>query len=71
MTIAIGRPRYVCTNRSPSVAPCPVVPIIVTAESWVAMTLSPTTHQGRLRLATKYPETESVSFDLRMPSMTT
>ena len=37
----------------PSVAPCPVVPMSVTAESCVAITLSPTAHQGNERLPKK------------------
>ena len=34
----------------PSAAPWPVVPIIVTAESCVAMTERPTAHHGRLAI---------------------
>ena len=71
ITIASGRPKYIWMKRMPSVAPWPGVPIMVTAESWVAITESPTTHQGRLLLARKYPWMVSVSFDLRMPSMIT
>lgn len=40
-------------KRRPSVAPCPVVPMRVIAESWVAITDSPTAHQGRERLASR------------------
>ena len=57
-------------NRIPSVAPWPVVPIIVTAESCVAMT-SPTAHHGRLRLARKYPSMPFVPRDRRRPCVTT
>src|SRR4051812_38062183 len=55
-------------NRMPSVAPWPVVPIIVTAESCVAMTESPTAHHGSERLARKYPSISLVPFARRMPS---
>src|SRR5947207_7447698 len=55
----------------PSVAPCPVVPIIVTAESCVAITDRPTAHHGRLRLARKYPSISWVPVERRMPWMTT
>src|SRR5512146_2663848 len=55
----------------PSVAPWPVVPIIVTAEICVAITDSPTAHHGRLRLARKYPSVLDVPFDRRMPCVTT
>src|SRR5215208_4652618 len=58
-------------KRIPSVAPCPVVPIIVTAESWVAITESPTAHQGRLRFARKYPSISFVPRARRMPSAIT
>ncbi len=37
----------------PSTAPCPVVPIIVTAESCVAITDNPTAHHGRFLFARK------------------
>src|SRR2546430_17445509 len=36
------------SKRRPSVAPCPVVPMSVMAESCVAMTERPTAHHGRL-----------------------
>src|SRR5690349_9923051 len=55
----------------PSVAPCPVVPIIVTAESWVAITDRPTAHHGRLRLARKYPSSSRVPLERRIPCVTT
>src|SRR5215208_7956410 len=58
-------------KRIPSVAPCPVVPIIVTAESCVAITESPTAHHGRLRFARKYPSTLSLPFVRFKPSWTT
>src|SRR5690349_14136841 len=57
-------------NLNPSVAPCPVPPIIVIAESCVAITESPTAHHGSERLARKYPSM-SVLRDLRSPSQTT
>src|SRR5262249_51299776 len=60
-----------CTKRMPSVAPCPVVPIMVIADSWVAMAERPTAHQGRLRLARKYPEIPVVPRARRTPSKTT
>src|ERR1051326_2076122 len=55
----------------PSVAPWPVVPIMVTAESCVAITDRPTAHHGRLRLARKYPSISFVPVERRMPWMTT
>src|SRR4051812_44710264 len=55
----------------PSVAPCPVVPIIVTADSCVAITERPTAHQGRLRFARKYPSISFVPLDRRRPWITT
>src|SRR5881392_742577 len=57
-------------KRSPSVAPCPVVPIIVIADSCVAITESPATHHGRLRLARKYPSIAFVPRDIRSPYQT-
>src|SRR5688572_2227053 len=54
-------------NRRPSVAPWPVVPIIVIAESCVAITDSPTTHQGSERFARKYDSISRVPRERRSP----
>ena len=52
-TMAIGRPKYNCTNRRPVAYAWPVVPIIVTALSCVAITVSPTAHHGSDRFASR------------------
>ena len=54
ITMAIGSPKYTCTNRIPSTSACPGVEINVFAPACVAMIDRPMVYHGRSRPPRRY-----------------